>query len=212
MDVEASIESPSIDLNKYHEDYEGIEIEGSEKIEEVVKENLNEPKVGMKFDSFDDMLQYYRKYGNEKGFPVKIRTSRKRDDGDMRWVTLACCREGKSRSTVLIHKKFENVPEKYIFRRWRKDVKRCHTKIKILYSNWAMNPENEHRDKLCNAFYEGVELVVESEEKTKMAMGWIERFINEFKNGACINETTQRTPSTVDQPSGSGTIIDLLVA
>ncbi|KAF9591189.1 hypothetical protein IFM89_002844 [Coptis chinensis] len=100
MDVEVSIESPSIDLNKYHEDYEGIEIEGSEEIEEVVKEkeNLNEPKVGMKFDSFDDM-RYYRKYGNEKGFPVKIRISRKGDDGDMRWVTLACCREGKSRST-----------------------------------------------------------------------------------------------------------------
>ncbi|KAF9616044.1 hypothetical protein IFM89_028341 [Coptis chinensis] len=75
-----------------------------------------------------------------------------------------------------------------------------------------MNPENERRDKLCNAFYEGVELVVESEEKTKMAMGWIERFINEFKNGARINETTQRTPSTVDQPSGSGTILDPLVA
>ncbi|KAF9591190.1 hypothetical protein IFM89_002845 [Coptis chinensis] len=90
-------------------------------------------------------------------------------------------------------------------------MKRCHTKIKILYSDWAMNPENERRDKLCNAFYEGVELVVESEEKTKMAMGWIERFINDFKNGACINETTQRTP-TVDQPSGSSTILDPLVA
>ncbi|KAF9602842.1 hypothetical protein IFM89_031702 [Coptis chinensis] len=179
-------------------------MEGSEKIEEVVNENLNERKVGMKFDSFDDMLQYYRKYGNEKGFPVKIRTSRKGDDGDMRWVILACCREGKSRSTG-----------KNLF----KNNQSVQNELKgLLYCGLSRTGGNSNIEKyevqevLVGLKQQDITFMKVKRRRTKMAMGWIEHFINEFKNGARINETTQCTPSTVDQPSGSGTIFDLLVA
>ncbi|KAF9626422.1 hypothetical protein IFM89_033241 [Coptis chinensis] len=97
------------DLNRYHEDVEGDamedvefqrENEGDEN-DEVTQETLNKPEVGMTFDTVDDILEYYRKYGNEKGFSVKIRSSRKDDNGVTRYITLMCCREGKARSKEL---------------------------------------------------------------------------------------------------------------
>ncbi|KAF9613005.1 hypothetical protein IFM89_004859 [Coptis chinensis] len=175
------------DLNRYHEDVKGDamedvefqrENEGDEN-DEVTQETLNKPEVGMTFDTVDDILEYYQKYGNEKGFPVKIRSSRKDDNGVTRYITLTCCREGKARS-----------------------------------KDWAMNPESERRDRLCNAFYKGVELAIESEDTTQMAMGWIESFINELKNNAGKNANSQLTSLTrrvIDCNSkGSATLLDPL--
>ena len=62
-------------------------------------------------------------------------------------------------------------------------MKRCHTKVKIIYSNWAMNPENEHGDRLCNSLSKVLDLVTNNEEKTKMVMDWIKWLINELENG-----------------------------
>ncbi|KAF9608593.1 hypothetical protein IFM89_010078 [Coptis chinensis] len=97
------------DLNRYHEDVEGDAIEDVEfqrenerdENDEVTQETLNKPEVRMTFDTIDAILEYYRKYGNEKRFPVKIRSSRKDDNGVTRYITLTCCREGKARSRAL---------------------------------------------------------------------------------------------------------------
>ena len=78
-------------------------------------------------------------------------------------------------------------------------MKRCHTKVKIIYSNWAMNPENERGDRLCNSFSKVLDLVTSNEEKTKMVMDWIKWLINELENGeeACVS--SQHTPLTANQ-------------
>ena len=39
---------------------------------------------------------------------------------------------------VFIHEKISQIPEKYILRRWRKDIKRPHTKVKIGYVDWNL--------------------------------------------------------------------------
>lgn len=39
--------------------------------------------------------------------------------------------------TVLINENIYLVPSKYILRRWRKDVKRRHTKVKVSYCDWT---------------------------------------------------------------------------
>ncbi|KAF9601087.1 hypothetical protein IFM89_016060 [Coptis chinensis] len=93
------------DLNRYHDDVEGDAMENVEfrrenerdENDEVTQETLNKPEVGTTFDIVD-ILEYYQKYGNEKGFPVKIRSSRKYDNGVTRYITLTCCLEGKARS------------------------------------------------------------------------------------------------------------------
>ena len=75
--------------------------------------------------------------------------------------------------TIMVQKKIQRKPEKQILRRRRKDVKRCHTKVKIIYSDWTMNPENERFDRMCNAFYEVIDLATKNENKTKAVMQWI---------------------------------------
>ncbi|KAK0600697.1 hypothetical protein LWI29_017563 [Acer saccharum] len=65
---------------------------------------------------------------------------------------------------VLIHKGIFVVPDKYILRRWRKDVTRCHTKVKIGYDNWSTKPEGHRFDKMCNSFYELAHLATGSDD------------------------------------------------
>lgn len=70
--------------------------------------------------------------------------------------------------TVLIYKKVDDIPKKYILQRWMKDVKRCHTKVKVIYSDWTINPENERFDTMCNTFYQTVDKATDSENKKKL--------------------------------------------
>jgi hypothetical protein len=62
-----------------------------------IKDKVEEPKVGMTFNSIDDIMKYYTRYGKEKGFAVAKRSSKKGDDGEVRYVTVACNRAGKPR-------------------------------------------------------------------------------------------------------------------
>ncbi|KAF3958562.1 hypothetical protein CMV_016552 [Castanea mollissima] len=52
----------------------------------------------MMFNSIDDIMKYYTRYGKEKGFAVAKRSSKKGDDGEVRYVTIACNRAGKPRN------------------------------------------------------------------------------------------------------------------
>ena len=56
-----------------------------------------EPHIGMVFNSVDSLVKYYKWYGNKIGFEAMIRTSKKGEDGEMRYVTVACSYSGKER-------------------------------------------------------------------------------------------------------------------
>ncbi|KAF9617039.1 hypothetical protein IFM89_033109 [Coptis chinensis] len=129
----------------------------------VQDEKVGDPEIGMVFDTAEGLFEYYTKYGSENGFPVKKR------------------------------KRFKNIPEKYILRRWRKDVKRCHTKVKISYFDWMENPENEPFDRMCNAFYETADLATDNEDKTNIVMKWIKCLNNELNNGEVACASSQPT-------------------
>ncbi|KAI3859549.1 hypothetical protein MKX03_030786, partial [Papaver bracteatum] len=56
--------------------------------------------------------------------------------------------------SVLSNNGVKELQDKYILRRWRKDVKRCHTKVKVGFSCWKNDDaSNEYYD-LCNKFGE----------------------------------------------------------
>lgn len=57
-----------------------------------------EPKTRMVFDSFDNLFQNDKRYGNTMGFEAILRTSKKRDNEEVKYATLACSCIGKSRS------------------------------------------------------------------------------------------------------------------
>ncbi|KAL6531352.1 hypothetical protein OROMI_027715 [Orobanche minor] len=102
-------------------------------------------------------------------------------------------------------KKCQALSDKYIFKRWRNDVKRCHIKVKIPYSNWEMNPEYERSDRLCNIFHEVVDLAAESEDKKKFVTNIVQNCIEQLKNGGWkSNVPTSSVPNCLNVGS-SGT-------
>ncbi|KAF5180902.1 hypothetical protein FRX31_029508, partial [Thalictrum thalictroides] len=52
----------------------------------------------MDFATAAELYDYYGNYGNEMGFPVMKRSSKKGDDGIVRWVMYTCGRSGISES------------------------------------------------------------------------------------------------------------------
>ncbi|KAF5205438.1 hypothetical protein FRX31_004975 [Thalictrum thalictroides] len=55
-----------------------------------LEENIRMLEAGMTFDTIDELFEYYVNYGNENGFPVKRRSSKKGEYGEVRYVSFAC--------------------------------------------------------------------------------------------------------------------------
>ncbi|KAL7171386.1 hypothetical protein ACSBR2_036106 [Camellia fascicularis] len=66
---------------------------------------------------------------------------------------------------VLMKKRIHQMPDKYILRRWNKNVKRCHTKVHISYDNSSIKPEARRYDKMFNVFNEVADLATSCDNK-----------------------------------------------
>lgn len=64
---------------------------------EIFEHTVEEPKMGMEFDSPSDAYLYYSKFAKEKGFAVAKRSSKKGKDGVLLHVMFECCKRGKAR-------------------------------------------------------------------------------------------------------------------
>ena len=63
-------------------------------------------------------------------------------------------------------KKLQVVLDKYILRRWRKNLVRSYTKIKVSYVKWERKSEFVRYDSLANLFNEGADKVIYFVAKT----------------------------------------------
>jgi hypothetical protein len=59
---------------------------------------VEEPTVGMMFDFKEEVFSYYKQYTKQIGFGVTKRSCTLGDDGNVGYFTIACLREGKSKS------------------------------------------------------------------------------------------------------------------
>nr|XP_043630460.1 protein FAR-RED IMPAIRED RESPONSE 1-like [Erigeron canadensis] len=60
-------------------------------------DDIEEPKIGMTFDTIEELARFYAYYGKKKGFGVYKRSSRKSYTNDERkYATISCNRAGKS--------------------------------------------------------------------------------------------------------------------
>ncbi|KAK1559828.1 hypothetical protein Q3G72_018862 [Acer saccharum] len=74
-----------------------VEIDGDMDGDDMIEE----PKKGMKFNSLEDLLSYYKSYGKKCGFGVITKRTDRGEDQIARYVTLACSRGGKARNRTL---------------------------------------------------------------------------------------------------------------
>ncbi|XP_024028868.1 protein FAR-RED IMPAIRED RESPONSE 1-like [Morus notabilis] len=79
--------------------------------------------------------------------------------------------------SVLMKMEIINVPEKYILPRWRKDLKRCHTRVKVgYYDDWTSNLEAQRYEKLRKKFDEAADWAVSSDDKLMMLWNCLDEF------------------------------------
>ncbi|XP_052176358.1 protein FAR1-RELATED SEQUENCE 1-like [Diospyros lotus] len=76
--------------------------------------------------------------------------------------------------TVLIRDGIRSLLDKYILRRWRRDVSRSYTRVKINYDDWISTPSQLRYDKLCSVFAKLVDVVADEEDSTQITMEWME--------------------------------------
>ncbi|XP_050896702.1 protein FAR-RED IMPAIRED RESPONSE 1-like [Lathyrus oleraceus] len=69
--------------------------------------------------------------------------------------------------SVCSQERIVSLPEKYVLKRWKKNIKRKHSYIKTSYGVTELKPQIDRFDKLCKHFYEVAEVAVESEETTE---------------------------------------------
>ena len=58
------------------------------------------PRAGMCFESPNEVMTFYRQYGIRKGFGMRIRSSKKGTDNELRYFILVCSREGNFVSVI----------------------------------------------------------------------------------------------------------------
>ncbi|XP_031250324.1 protein FAR1-RELATED SEQUENCE 1-like [Pistacia vera] len=105
--------------------------------------------------------------------------------------------------TVLLRKEIYHIPEKFILRRWRKNVYRCHTKIRVNYNSWSTTAERERFDQLSNSFSEVVDLASINIDDSNMVM----HIITDMKKKLLSNERAGRIDSHGDMSCHSDQIL-----
>ncbi|KAL2479796.1 Protein FAR1-RELATED SEQUENCE [Abeliophyllum distichum] len=69
---------------------------------------------------------------------------------------------------------------RYILRRWRRDVQIAYTRVKINYFGWVSTPEQVRYDQLFKTFGKVSNLVVENDVRTRDLMDFLENQMNEL--------------------------------
>ncbi|CAA3013643.1 FAR1-RELATED SEQUENCE 5-like [Olea europaea subsp. europaea] len=66
--------------------------------------------------------------------------------------------------TVMVRNCITEMPDRYILRRWRRDVKRAHMRVKVNYVRLGSIPGQVRYDNMCEAFSKLADLVADDEE------------------------------------------------
>ncbi|KAL2454659.1 Protein FAR1-RELATED SEQUENCE [Abeliophyllum distichum] len=72
------------------------------------------------------------------------------------------------------------VLERYILRRWRKDVSRTYTMMKINYNGWISTLAQVQYDELCDIFGNVADVVVDDEVQTQEIKKWLQLKMNDL--------------------------------
>ncbi|KAK9189877.1 hypothetical protein WN943_018476 [Citrus x changshan-huyou] len=99
--------------------------------------------------------------------------------------------------TVLIRNGVEVLPEMYILARWRRDVMRSYSKVKVSYDGQHLTIQQEMYDKMCNAFSEVADIAADDESSYKYVLDWINKALKDLpKQIRCASVETTISPTT----------------
>nr|XP_043633675.1 protein FAR-RED IMPAIRED RESPONSE 1-like [Erigeron canadensis] len=150
----------------------------------------------------------------KKPFVVSFKKGDSGEESDVRCI----CRLFEYRGmlcrhalTVLINENINLVPDKYILRRWRKDVKRRHTKVKVTYNDWVDSDEGRRYSRMCSAFSMVADLASKLEEKCNLVLNRVSEIMSEVSSKKTVHDNFICTPGQSTSPKNSTKILDPLV-
>lgn len=98
---------------------------------------------------------------------------------------------------MLIRNGVEVLPEMYILARWRRDVMRSYSKVKVSYDGQHLTIQQEMYDKMCNAFSEVADIAADDESSYKSVLDWINKALKDLpKQIRCASVETTISPTT----------------
>ncbi|XP_042962648.1 protein FAR1-RELATED SEQUENCE 3-like [Carya illinoinensis] len=89
------------EINSDKPDAQDTEYDSDGTSKKMQMDGDDEPKLGMKFNSLEDLMSYYKECGKKCGFGVMTKSSERGEDETVRYVTLACACGGKARNRIL---------------------------------------------------------------------------------------------------------------
>ncbi|KAL7167294.1 hypothetical protein ACSBR2_037873 [Camellia fascicularis] len=95
------------------------------------------------------------------------------------------------------------MPDKYILRRWNKNVKRCHTKVHISYDNSSIKPEARRYDKMFNVFNEVADLATSCDNKCDKVVEQLRELKGESKEEVDVVSGSNKFGSMSTQNASS---------
>ncbi|KAL7205372.1 hypothetical protein ACSBR2_018337 [Camellia fascicularis] len=104
---------------------------------------------------------------------------------------------------VLMKKRIHQMPDKYILRRWNKNVKRCHTKVHISYDNSSIKPEARRYDKMFNIFNEVADLATSCDNKCDKVVEQLRELKGELKEEVDVVSGSNKFGSMSTQNASS---------
>lgn len=104
---------------------------------------------------------------------------------------------------VLIRCDVTLLPERYILRRWRKDVSRAHTRVTVNYDGLVSTPEQLRYGDMYRAFEEVADLAADDEGRACVIMEWIklqrQDLMMSKKSGTGSNAISKHSFDNTDQ-------------
>ncbi|KAI3870676.1 hypothetical protein MKW92_016831 [Papaver armeniacum] len=91
------------------------------------------------------------------------------------------------------------LPEKYLLKRWRKDVKRIHTNVQISSDAWQLTPKEKRYNELCNFFAVLADAASSSDVKCANIKKWIKEQLevtNFNEESACKSNAKVETTNS----------------
>ncbi|XP_022883688.1 protein FAR1-RELATED SEQUENCE 1-like [Olea europaea var. sylvestris] len=104
--------------------------------------------------------------------------------------------------SVLIRDDVSTLPERYVLRRWRRDVCRPYVQVSTMYDGLVSTADQLRYEQLCVAFTKMADMVATNEEQSKQLLGWIEFQTSKLAKSKCnIVEVHGNELSNVNGPN-----------
>lgn len=105
--------------------------------------------------------------------------------------------------SILMRNGITSLPERYIWRRWRKDIRRAQTRVAVSYAGLVCTLEQLRHDNLVEEFITLADIATNDEDRTREPLDWIRVQSKEMSITKSITSSNLLSQQSNDTSSGN---------